>query len=157
MIKIISKLILLSLFLTIYLSSCETKQECEIKPESFVNVNFYIDNNGTEKAVKLNLKKVYGLGRQDSLLYENDTISSVLLPLSPQVKFLTYIFEIDDLTEEISFNYKSSTYLESIECGFIANYELDSINYNNTVIDTIIIINNSVTIEKEENVKIIFK
>ena len=43
-----------------------------------------------------------------------------------------------------------------MDCGFIANYEIESVGYSKNIIDTIIIINSSVTVDNEEHIKLFF-
>jgi len=155
--EIIYKLLIFFLFLPIILSSCQTNKECDISTESLLKANFYIMDGEEEQAVFVDPISVYGLGREDSLLYENDSISSVFLPLSPVSETLGFVFAIATYKDTISFTYETKTYLESIECGFISNYSIDSIKYTQNVIDTIILIKKGVTIEDEDHVKIFFK
>ena len=122
-----------------------------------MKINFYIMDGEEEQAVFVDPISVYGLGREDSLLYENDSISSVFLPLSPASETSEFVFAIAAYKDTISFTYETKTYLESIECGFISNFSINSLKYSQNIIDTIVLIKNEVTIEDEDHVKIFFK
>ena len=155
--EIIYKSLRYFLFLLIILSSCQTNQECDISTESLVKTNFYIMDADGEQAVMVQNISIYGIGREDSLFYEHDTTSYVLLPLSPVSERLEFVFAIDTYKDTILFEYETKTYLESIACGFISNFSIDSIKYTQNVIDTIVLIKKEVTIEDEDHVKIFFK
>jgi len=145
------------LFLIAFLSSCQKDEECNKSTESLMKIDFFIIDEGTEQGVNVNDISVYGIGHEDSLLYEHDTISSVLLPLSPASETLGYVLTIGTFKDTVSFAYSINTYLESIECGFISNYEISSIQNSQNTIDTIKIINNIVTTKDEDHIKIFFK
>ena len=144
------------LFLIVLINSCQTNNQCDTTTESLVKLNFYIKTESLDSAVIVKPVSVYGLGISDSLLYTNDSLSSVLLPLSPNIESLVYVFEFGTNTENIEFTYKTSTYFESMDCGFIANYEIESLSYNKNIIDTIIIANGNVTVDNEEHIKLFF-
>lgn len=155
--KNILKLLKLFLFLIILLSSCQTNKECDTSTESLVKINFYIMNDGNEQAVIVQNISVYGLGREDSLLYDHVDTSYVLLPLSSVSDTSGFVLAIDAYKDTISFTYETKTYLESIECGFISNFDIDTVKYTPNIIDTLVLIENKVTIENENHVKIYFK
>ncbi|MEN8120998.1 MAG: DUF6452 family protein [Bacteroidota bacterium] len=154
--KNIFKLLKFFLFFVVFLSSCKTEKECDTSTESLVKINFYVMTESLDSAVIVKPISAYGVGHKDSLLYENDSISFVLLPLSPNGETTEFAFEIGPYTENILFTYKTTTYFESKECGFIANYEIESVSYSTNIIDTLIIINNEVTVENEDHVKLFF-
>ncbi len=156
MTKNILKFVGIILFATAMVSSCQTNNQCDTATESLVKINFYTIDS-IEQAVFVSPISVYGVGRSDSLLYENDSISSVSIPLSPNAETIGFVFDIGTYSDEILFEYKTSTYLESMDCGFIANYEINSVTYSTNIIDTIIILNNMVTIDNEEHIKLYFK
>ena len=156
MFKKIVKQAAVFLFPIVLIISCQTNNQCDTATESLVKVNFYVVDS-VELAVTVSNISVYGLGNSDSLLYENDTTrSSVLLPLSPNSETTEFVFEFENITENIKFTYTTSTYLESMDCGFITNYEIESVGYSKNIIDTIIIINGSVTTDNEEHIKLFF-
>jgi len=156
MIKLFLNPLIVFLLIMVMVSSCQTNSQCENSTESLVKINFYVMEDDLESAVFVEPISVYGLGHKDSLLYENDSISYVLLPLMPNGETSEFVFEIGSYTENILFTYKTSTYFESKDCGFIANYEIESVSYSSNIIDTVIIINNEITVEDEDHVKLFF-
>lgn len=158
MIKRTLKLFALFLILTYSLNSCQADNECETSAISHAKLDFYIIEDDKEKAVGVEGISIYGLGREDSLIYEIDTISYALLQLSPAADTVGFVFDYGSFSDTISFLYKTNKHFESIECGFIANFDIDTVKYSENAIDSVALIDNTITSEDEqEHVKIFFK
>ncbi len=148
--RIIAEII--AIFIVVLVYACQTNRNCDTK-ESFVKIGFY---NGDEKAVSVEDVSLYGLGREDSLLYENQTISSVLMPLSSAVDSASFIFIFGSFTDTITVSYQTNMRFESNQCGFMADYSIDTVYHTKNAIDSMAQVNRIITNENEEHYKIFF-
>jgi len=143
-----------AIFTIVFTHACQVSRGCDAT-ESLVKMGFYTDE--PETAVSVENVSVYGVGREDSLLYELQTIGTVLLPLSPAEESSAFVFEYGNLKDTITFFYQTNTRFESQDCGFMADYRIDNFDYTKNAIDSIAQVTNEITNENEEHYKIFFK
>lgn len=115
-----------TIFLITFFLSC-TQPECEVQNESLVNISFVKANNLTNTDVSYALSdfKVYGVNREDSLLYDVDTSSkrtTISIPLSLAADSCKYVFLNGGIYDTLSFFYERQTQLISVECGFHSEF-----------------------------------
>jgi hypothetical protein len=121
-----------------FLSSCLNEPDCVTTTTDFVNVRFYErENNLTDT---LFLTSLTAIG-SDSVLHDQDTVTSVRLPLDPQQNSAKYIFESQYGRDTLVLIYSLGTRLISEDCGVeilysqvdYMSHSFDSVNVANRV------------------------
>ena len=99
--------------------------------------------------------QIYGVGREDSLLYDAETLSDAFLNLNLKRDTTEYIFRTQTLQDNLFIRYRKSLEPVSGSGGLTINLHIDSIGYTNTFIDSIAIVRPGVNYnESLENVQI---
>ncbi len=93
----------------------------------------------------------------DSILYDNvKAIQLAKLPLKKFENLSEYIFRINSIADTIKIYHQNYTYLIDYTCGCVIYHTIDSILFSNNQIDSINLINASVTNAGEENIEIYY-
>jgi hypothetical protein len=148
--------ILLSVFFIAFarLISC-TPQACQEETQSLVKATFY--KYGTDSIKAPDSLTVYGLGRDTSLIYNKSlNLKTIQIPLDASAGTCGFVFRINGITDTLTFSYTSYPHLVSKECGFTFYHILDSYTVTGQTIDTVKIINKSITTIHEENIRIFY-
>lgn len=153
--KIVSEFFLIIIIAFTLFSSCQIKNDCD-STESLVKIGFYVKEDESETSVTKDSVSVFGVGREDSLLYELESLNVVLIPLSPMSESSAFVFEIGSFIDTITFFYQTKTRFESVECGFIVDFSIDNVYYTENAIDTVMRINKEIKNENDENYRIFF-
>lgn len=136
-----------------FLHSC--KEECTHKPGSLAGVSFHSVVDGTEQQLPVDSLTIMGLGREDSLLYdEMNNAGSVTLPMNGSDIETAFIFKFDRGTDTLWFDYEVIPVFLSPECGFILNFELLGTNHTENVIDSVVIVTSEITSFDDTNIRI---
>lgn len=99
--------------------------------------------------------QIYGIGREDSLLYDEPSLSAAFLNLNLKRDTTEYIFRTQTLQDNLFFRYRKSLEPVSGSGGLTINLRIDSVGYTNTFIDSVAIVHPEVNYnESLENVKI---
>lgn len=145
----------LVLLLTLQISC--TPESCLEETQTYVKATFYT-NDGTGKIKAPDTLTIYGVGRENKLIYNKVTqTSSVLLPLDASSESCDFIFIINNKRETVSFKYTSYPHFVSKECGYTYFNKLDSVmpgTFN--IIDAIYLDNKNVIIPNEDNIRIFY-
>jgi hypothetical protein len=83
-------------------------------------------------------------------------VQPALLPLNASAGSCIYVIRINGLNDTIQFLYSNYPHLISKECGYTFYHILDLPVYTQNNIDTILIINRSITTANEENIRIFY-
>jgi len=140
------RLIYLILLLMI-VTAC--KEVFEAPPQALLKASFY--NSTTKKAMSPSVT-VMGIG-SDSLLYNEESAYSVLLPLA-KTDTSNFIIWIDSKSDSISFIYTTTQKYASMESGFYYEYKLQSVGFSQNRIDSVEIKDSLVTTKWNENIKL---
>lgn len=143
------------------MASCDYDDQCRKDRYVRLQAGFYKTTRNTTtgtitvSAVSLYNLSLEGLG-SDSILYDKDTLSSVIMPLKKfdtQTKFRITWGSLSDTITILHTN--TDTYV-SLECGCIKTYVLDSVYSTKHFIDSIKISLKDVnaTTSAKENIKI---
>ncbi len=147
------KFILAGLAAVVMLISC--REECLYKPESLAGVEFrsVLDGRDTETAV--DSLTVRGLGREDSLLYNNrNNIRSIALPMNGMAEESGFVFEFNGETDTLWLTYLVNPWFLSQECGFVLNFELVDSRHTANIIDSVVIVISEITSFDDKNIRI---
>jgi hypothetical protein len=157
--KTISKEYYLLFWLTVisvFQFAC-TPESCLEETQSYIKATFYA-NDGTGKIKPPDTLTIYGVGKEENLIY-NKAIrqSSVLLPLDASTESCQFIFKINNIIDTVTFAYSSYPHFISKECGYTFYHKLDSVFQKKpNKIDHIYLLSKSVIIPHEENIKIFY-
>ena len=100
--------------------SCADVPTCVDRDTSLVKIKFF-DADGLAKDIFLT--KLKAIGNEDGFPeYDNDTLSSISLPLNPGALTTTFIFEQTTGTDTIGLSYNVVAQLISPECGLDAAF-----------------------------------
>lgn len=157
--------------LALSVQSCTTSM-CTDNRNSIPEAGFY--NVDTGEAVNVVGVSIGGIGApNDSLLYDNQTVQLVYLPLRPDAEVTSFRFHFssDDATDPdtgevtpdhthddiVTFYYSSTPYFDGEECGAILHYFIDRVDFTpNGHIADIQLVDPNVTNEHKEYLRIYF-
>ena len=135
--------------------SCESEKICELSTVSILNAGFYSVPDSIPEAVSVDDLTVYGIGREDSLIYDQaSSVGSFVLPLSPSSDTTGFVFTLGADTDTITFLCSRELHLLSMECGFTTYFYIERIDNTSNVIDSISVVNEKVTTGDDENIQI---
>lgn len=131
------------------------REECRYKPRSLTVVDFHSVVNGADSKSPVNNLSVYGLGREDSLLYAGvNSISSISLPMNGNSEETGFVFLFDGQVDTIWFTYRVIPWFLSQECGFVLNFDLLETRHTSGLIDSVVIVTSEITSFDDTNVRI---
>jgi len=134
-------------------SSCD-ENLCEESTDVNFILGFYtIEDDRVIDSIVSNLT-IYGIGREDSLLYNQVVARKITLPLSPTSDTSRFILRINETEDVCVFTYTRFVRLISHDCGFITEYDILGFDHTNNNIDSVAIIQSTVTNFEEEHIKI---
>ena len=135
--------------------SCESDESCEQSTVSALNAGFYTIVDSIPEAIKADNFTVYGIGREDSLIYDQaSSVGSFVLPLSSFCDTTGFVFILGAETDTIRFLYSRELHLLSMECGFATYYYIERIDNTSNTIDSVCVVNEKVTTGDDENIQI---
>jgi len=138
------------LYLIIFLivvTAC--KEVFEVPPQAFLQVTFL--NSDTKAAISPKVT-VWGIGLEN-LWVKDSVLKEILLPLSVN-DTTSYQISFDSKKDTITFIHETIQKYASMESGFYFEYKLQSIDYTNNQIDSILITDSLVTKKWNENIKL---
>ena len=146
--------VLVSTFLILGIHACNLNKACD-KPTKFpVETGFYNSLSLSLSDTVLQDITLYGVGREDSLLYndiDTNKLGYRLSPFSDSTKIVLYAFsKVDTLT----FFYNRHLELVSQACGFAMFFDIKEINFTKNYIDSLIIIDHSLDASKTEHLQV---
>ena len=125
-------------FVLILVNAC--KEVYEIPPQAFVKAYFL--NSSTKAAIS---QKVTAWGSGQEYLWVKDSLlQKILLPLSSN-DTTSFVISFDSKIDTITFIHQTMQKFDSMESGFYFEYKLQSIDYTNNQIDSILISESLVT------------
>lgn len=130
-----------------------TPESCYENIVSGIKGGFY--QTGTGLKISPDSVSLFGPGIDSPPLYSKATgLKEVVFPLNPAEPACSYIFTINGIRDTVTFTYTSFPHLISRECGYSMFHTLNSCISTGNIIDTIIIINRTIAIPYEENIRI---
>lgn len=134
-----------------------SNEGCMNNRNSIPMAGFYLLDG--EQSISVSKLEVYGIGSPgDSLLL--DTARSnhqIYLPLRGDLDRARFAFASGNLADTLTINYKSWPYFDGEDCGAMWRYELTSVSYNRTLIDSVLITDPLITNIERERLMIFLK
>jgi hypothetical protein len=142
------------LVINIFYACGDDKGDFCLSNQQSVQTGFYSAHS--DKDTTLENTSIYGINRNDSLLYNEETVWKTFLPLSMLNDTSHFIVEANGNKGTLSFVHQKELDFISEECGFIFRFELDTVIYSgDSFIDSVAIDYSSIVYnENIENVKI---
>ena len=146
---------MVSVILILGIHACNLNRGCD-KPTKFpVETGFY--NSLSLKDTLLKDVTLYGIGREDSLLYndiDTNRLKYRLSPFSDTTKIVLHAFsKVDTLT----FYYNRHLELVSQSCGFAMFFDIKEINFTKNFIDSLFLIDHSLDASKTEHLQVFIR
>ena len=135
--QLIRKHIILAFILSVFalIAACETETICTTQNISLVKVAFYKISN-PRRPDTLYVVKI--LAENDSLLYLDDTLSQISLPINPAANTSDFYFLRKTQTDTLRISYDIEQLFISDECGFDQRYSELEVPY--TSLDSVRIV-----------------
>ncbi len=134
-------------------SSCN-QNLCEESTDVNFRIGFYTIDNGRERDSVVNNLTIYGIGREDSLLYNQAIAQKITLPLSLVADTSQFVIQINESEDLCIVEYTRFVRLVSHDCGFINEFDIHDIEYTKVNIDSAAIVQSKVTNFEEVHIKI---
>lgn len=148
--------LILSAACAAFLIAC-SNEGCLNNRNSIPMAGFYLLEG--EQSISVSKLEIYGIGAPgDSLLL--DTARSnhqVYLPLRGDLKCAQFAFRSGGVSDTLTINYNSWPYFDGEDCGAMWRYELTSLSYNRTLIDSVLITDPLITNIERERLMIFLK
>ncbi|MBN1599864.1 MAG: hypothetical protein JW894_16330 [Bacteroidales bacterium] len=155
-------------FTLVMIIACNTDEVCDENTITNVVASFYttVDNRVVDTTAMVT--SIIAVNDSMSILYESeDAVQSVSFPLNNSLDSCAVIMDFtlydtipkpDTLyfTDTLTFFYNIELIMESIECGFVHYFHLQSINWTDNFIEDVEIVNPAVTTREYENIKILY-
>ena len=141
------------LILIIAFGSCNLNL-CEESTEVNFILGFYTMDDGKARDSVVYDLSIWGVGREDSLIYDHAVARKIILPLNPNSDTSRFVINISGVQDVCTVSYKRFVRLISHDCGFITEFEILDFNHTNVNIDSIAIWHSNVTNFEEEHIKI---
>lgn len=128
------------LVLVFFCFSCNINRPCDEQVRFPVNTGFYNIYDEEMKDTILENITVYGIGREDSLLYDQDTTRLISFRLSPYVDTTEIVIAFGLLYDTLTFYYSRELRMISPECGFAFLFDIRELNKTSNFIDSVSLI-----------------
>jgi len=128
------------LLLAGFLTSCFDDGDCRSTKTDYVHIDFRtIDTNQVDTVEIIGIT----IGQLDSVFYEKDTTSSIILPLDPNVNSMVLSFEFETEPHEMTLDYITTPQLITVDCGVELSYsgistalhDFDSVVIRSSILD----------------------
>lgn len=149
-------IVLLSAIMAIY--SC-TDDQCNSETESLLKSEFLVIDTNLIAINYLDSLSIYAPEWKDSIHYSEEGSEKLLyFTLSPESDTSEFIITSlqAPLNDTIFIYYHRKTVLISTECGFATDYTIDTILYTNNYIDSLDLVNETISTEKNGHIQIYF-
>lgn len=147
---------LLPLFFLYLIASCDD-DICTSETNSILNAEIVVVDSILIQENFDDSLFVFSPEWSDSIKYwEQKKNYNYLFTLSPNDTITTIIIGSRDHSSKdtVKFIHKNELVLLSPECGFVIHYNIDSLVYTSNLIDSVFLINDDLTIEKNGHVQI---
>lgn len=152
-------MVLVGIASLLFLNACQGDEICEEATSNPLRLSFYLPTvtNGGPTAYTVDSLSVYGVGRPDSLIYNNTkSVRSIEVPLNPLSAATGFVFIFpENITDTLWVEYSNSLNFVSAECGFTMYYEILEVSHTNYRISTVQQSQNLINNSLEEHIKIL--
>lgn len=145
---------LVGFLLAVVMSSCGAEDIC-LSYQHNVQVGLYSSRSVADKDTLLTEVSVWGVGKSDTLLYRNQSVSGLFLNLNLNDSVTAYVIQTRTLKDTLEFTYRKQLEAVSGSCGPAFHITLEAVRHSNLFIDSVSLAHPSIRYnENLENVKI---
>lgn len=135
------------------LAACNAEDDMQLSYQHTVQAGLY--SMHTHNDTTLTKVQIFGIGREDSLLYDEESIGKLFLNLNLSRCTTEYVFCTQTLQDDIFFTYQKQKEPVSGSSGIAMELTLDSVGHTTTFIDSIAVVESKIRYnESLENIKI---
>lgn len=132
-------------------TACNINRPCD-EPTQFPILSGFYDSIGADTT--LAGLTIFGIGREDSLLADMDTLHSVSLPLNPFTDTSRFVMTFGPVADTLSFMYQRNLRMVNPECGFAMYFQIETINHTHNFIDSLILLDQYLDANAQEHLQI---
>lgn len=150
--------------------SCTEDDDCSGNARHMLTANIktivHTDSASWETNDTIDILTVYAFGTDSIIINDNSNAVSLSLPLRTNVEETTLVFSYinhagDTLPQyydkdTIVFKHRNTPYFLTLDCNFVVKQELTDVSYTRNVLDSIVIVNPTASIDGTENIKIYY-
>ena len=136
---------------------CVEDEVCEEVTANPLRMGFYLLQDGQEESqAVIDSLSLYGVGRQDSMIYDNRRgVSRVEVPLDPTADACAFVLVFPGgVTDTLFVHYDRVIHMVSVECGFVMHYMLQELSFGQSVIQQVVVHDDQVIQNPDEHLKI---
>lgn len=144
--------------MSLALGACE-ESSCDTSTRTAVQLKFYTritDSLPRDSVIALDVEGIYGVGKEDSLLYEGISTESVSLPLPLDRDSCSFVIEMPGRSDTLSLVFSRQLRYLSRGCGFVTYYDIRDARIRGDAALNIVIKEPSVSTSNEENIKLYY-
>ena len=135
------------------LAACNAEDDMQLSYQHTVQAGLY--SMHTHNDTTLTQVQIFGIGREDSLLYDVETIGKLFLNLNLSRCTTEFVFCTQTLQDDLFFTYRKQKEPVSGSSGIAMELTLDSVGHTTTFIDSIAIVESKIRYnESLENIQI---
>lgn len=117
-----------------FLIACESSEICRDTTDTPLRMGFYDAEDGSI-SVFVDSITVFGIGREDSLIYDNAKIvTRIEVPLNPNKDTTEFVLIFPEHIDTLTVAYSSQSNLISVACGFSSFFTIKGISHSNNEI-----------------------
>ncbi len=149
--------IILLAVVSLVMIRCAQDIICEDVASVFLGAGFYtIDQNGQQGQAVIDSLTIYGAGKWPEKIVDNATaVSRIELPMNPVQDTTTIIVAFPgEMKDSLIVIYNRNLNMVNVECGFSMFFDMVSISHTSFIIDSIVVVNNQITNQRNEHIKI---
>lgn len=140
------------------LSACE-ESSCNISTRTAIQLKFYsriTDSIPRDTVIAMDIEGIYGIGKEDSVLYEGASLQSVTLPLPLEGDSCQFVLEFPAESDTLTLVFDRQLRYISKGCGFVTWFDITDASVTGNAVRSMNLIEPSVTTSNEENIKLYF-
>ena len=156
--KYLPKAVLGIVFACLFLSACD-ESSCNTSTRTAIQLKFYsriTDSIPRDTVIAVDIEAIYGIGREETVLYEGASTQSVTLPLPLEGDSCRFVMEFPGESDTLTLVFDRQLRYISRGCGFVTWFDITDASVTGNAVRSMNIIEPSVTTSNEENIKLYF-
>ena len=145
----------LILFIAGVLFSC-TDDHCNVNTQPLLKLSFTIEDNVLEDDLYLDSLSIFSPEWSDSIHYWISNADSITLSPINNITTLILTSKNEPLIDTLIICHKSEKRLLSMECGFVLDFHIDSIDNSWNLIDSISLVKKNITTDENGLIEIYY-
>lgn len=149
---------LVGVLIALLFSACE-ESACDTSTRTAVQINFFTrttDSIPRDTVLTLDIEGIYGIGREDSVLFDGASVSQVTLPLPLEGDSCQFVLEMPTQTDTLTLTFDRQLRYISKGCGFVTWFTINEATATGNAIRSLNLVEPSVNTSNEENIKLYF-